>query len=240
MQTQQFTLNSLVSLVVMVLLLFAVSGCGPAGSRNSSAETPTALGQVSPTATAQATTAPSSTATLPAPTVTTAAATATPPAPTATPAATATRVAATATKPPAIKPTATKVPATTWKTFESAKHHYVVSYPANWTINVQTPGGAGADPENVNLRPASASLPAVQIYALKGAPPILGFENCKKNLLFRGVPACSMALPKGQMPATQLLVFQKDESHYHVAAEYEVQEQLGTFDEIVRSFQFVP
>lgn len=227
MQSQRFTSTSCVSLAVMVWLLFAVSGCGPAGSPSSGVETPTAIGQVSPTAIAQAMTAPSSSATLPAPTVTTAAATATLPAPTAT-ASTATKVAPTATKPPATK------------TFTSSKHHYVVSYPANWTINVQAPGGAGTDPENVNLRPESANLPAVQIYALKGAPLIVGFENCKKNLLFRGVQACSLTLPKGQRPATQLLVFQKAESHYHVAGEYEVPEQLGVFDEIVRSFQFVP
>jgi hypothetical protein len=235
MTFQQFAAKRLVSLAVMVLLLFAVGGCGPAGPRSSSVETPTAVGQVSPTATAQATTAPTSTATLRAPTVTTAAATPTLPALTAAPTVTATKVAATATK-----PLATQTPSAAWKTFKSTKHHYVFSYPASWTIDIQTPGGAGADPENVNLRPASASLPAVQIYALKGAPPILGFENCKKNLLFRGLEACSMTLPKGQIPATQLLIFQKDASHYHVAAEYEVPEQLGVFDEIVRSFQFVP
>jgi hypothetical protein len=235
MQSLRFASKSLVSLAVYVLLFSALSGCGLAGSRSSSVDTPAAVGQVSLTASAQAAAAPLSTATLHAPTATMAA-TANLPVPTATmAAATITLVAPCSTKPPA-----TKVPATTWKTFTSAKHHYVVSYPANWTMSIQTPGGVGADPENVNLRPASATLPAVQIYALKGAPPILGFENCKKNLLFRGVQACSMTLPKGQIPATQLLVFQKDESHYHVAAEYEVQEQLGVFDEIVRSFQFVP
>lgn len=239
MQFQRFASKGFVSLAVFVLLLSVLNGCGPAGSRSGSLVTPAAVGQLSSTPTTQATTAPSSTATPPPPTATTVAM-ATPPPPTATTAAaTATKLAPTATKPPATKPSATTVP-TTWKTFTSAKHHYVVSYPASWTINIQTPGGVGADPENVNLRPASASLPAVQIYALKGAPPILGFENCKKNLLFRGVQACSMALPKGQIPATQLLIFQKAESHYHVAAEYEVQEQLGVFDDILRSFQFVP
>jgi hypothetical protein len=98
-------------------------------------------------------------------------------------------------------------------TFASTKHHYTVSYPANWTVNVQA-GGAGRpgrDPEDVYFLPsASASkLPLVAINALKGAPPITGFENCDKNLVFRGIPACSLSIPKGQQPAQQLLIFQK-------------------------------
>ena len=135
-----------------------------------------------------------------------------------------------------VVPGATLVPSA-WKTYTSTKHHYVVSYPANWTINVQT-SGPGHDPEYVDLRASATSLPAVQIYALKDAPPITGFENCNKNLQLKGVLACSISLPKGQIPATQLLIFQKGDSYYHLAMQYEVQQQLAVFEEIVKSFQF--
>lgn len=124
-------------------------------------------------------------------------------------------------------------------TFTSVKHHYVVNYPADWTINVQT-SAPGRDPEYVYLRPPATGLPQVQILASKDAPPIAGFENCNKNLIFRGVGACSISLPKGQIPATQLLIFQKGESYYHLAIQYEAQQQLAVFDEIVKSFQFTP
>lgn len=122
-------------------------------------------------------------------------------------------------------------------TFTSTKHHYVVNYPADWIINVQATG-PGRDPEYLSLHPSASNMPTVLIYALKDVPPIAGFENCNKNLIFRGVPACSISLPKGQIPATKLLLFQKGESYYHLAIQYEVQQQLAVFDEIVRSFQF--
>ena len=128
---------------------------------------------------------------------------------------------------------------TQWKTWTSARHQYVVNYPADWSIDVQTTG-PGHDPEYVYLRPPSAGLPQVQILALKDAPPITGFENCDKNLQFKGVAACSISLPRGQIPATQLLVFQKGASHYQIAMQYEAQSQLAVFEEIVKSFQFKP
>jgi LysM repeat protein len=124
-----------------------------------------------------------------------------------------------------------------WKTYTSTKHHYVVNYPANWTISVQTPG-YGGDPEYVYLRPAATSLPVIEVYALKGAPPITGFENCNKNLIFKGIPACNLSLPKGQGPAQHLLVFQKGDSHYQIAIQYEAQQQLAVFEEVVKSFRF--
>ena len=68
-----------------------------------------------------------------------------------------------------------------WKTFTSTRYHYVVNYPANWTINVQTPG-YGGDPEYVYLRPAATSLPMVEIYALKGAPPITGYQEWSTSI----------------------------------------------------------
>lgn len=128
-------------------------------------------------------------------------------------------------------------PGRTPLTFTSAKHHYVVNYPADWTINVQT-SAPGRDPEYVYLRPAGANLPMVEILALKDTPPITGFENCNKNLIFRGLNACSISLPKGQQPAQQLLIFQRGESYYHIAIQYELQQQLAVFEDIVKSFQF--
>lgn len=129
-----------------------------------------------------------------------------------------------------------------WKTFTSAQYHYAVNYPASWTIAVQASGPAagGGIPEYVYLRPATASLPMIGIYALKGAPPFTGFENCDKNLVFRGTLACSISLPRGQQPAQQLLVFQKGDSHYQIAIQYEAQQQLAVFEEVVKSFQFTP
>jgi hypothetical protein len=124
-----------------------------------------------------------------------------------------------------------------WKTYTSDRYQYSVKYPADWTMNVQTPG-LGYDPEFVDLRPSAIGLPAVQIYALKGEPPITGFENCVKNLVFRGTQACSISLPKGQAPGQQLLVFQRGESYYLIGIQYENQEQLGVFEDIVKSFQF--
>ena len=196
MQFQRFASKGFVSLAVFVLLLSVLNGCGPAGSRSGSLVTPAAVGQLSSTPTTQATTAPSSTATPPPPTATTVAM-ATPPPPTATTAAaSATKLAPTATKPPATKPSATTVP-TMWKTFTSAKHHYIISfYPPVGPSTFKRPAEWAPDPENVNLRPASASLPAAQIYALKGAPPILGFENCKKNLLFKACRHAAWPCPR--------------------------------------------
>jgi len=127
-----------------------------------------------------------------------------------------------------------------WKTFTSTRYHYAVNYPSNWRIDIQAPRatGPGANPEYVYLRPAATSLPMIEVYALKGAPPITGFENCDKNLVFKGIPACSISLPKGQEPAQQLLIFQKGESYYQIAIQFEVQQQLAVFEEIVKSFQF--
>ena len=109
-------------------------------------------------------------------------------------------------------------------------------------INVQAPGAnrAGGDPEYVYLRPAATGLPMIEIYALKGAPPITGFENCDKNLDFRDTLACSISLPRGQEPAQQLLVFQRGNSYYQMAVQYEAQQQLAVFEEVVKSFRFTP
>jgi LysM repeat protein len=126
-----------------------------------------------------------------------------------------------------------------WKSWTSTKHGYAIKYPADWKIDVQT-GGGGHDPEYVYLRPPVGGLPQVQVLALKDKAPITGYENCEKNLQFRGLAACSISLPKGQNPATKLLIFQKGASHFQLAMEYDAQQQLAVFEEIVKSFQFTP
>jgi hypothetical protein len=211
----------LISLAAFVLLVSALPGCMPVATRVSNPDRLTPTVQDNAPATARPSPLPSISATLPAPTVV---------------ARPTTAVAPTASLATAA---ATSMPPAGWKAFTSAKHHYVVNYPADWSIDVQT-GGGGRDPEYVYLRSPGAGLPQVQILALKDVPPIVGFENCDKNLQFRGVPACSISLPKAQIPATQLLIFQKGESHYQLAMQYEAQQQLGVFDDIVRSFQFTP
>ena len=126
------------------------------------------------------------------------------------------------------------------KTYKSTQYAYVVSYPANWSIKVQTigPTGPGRDPENVFLTSPGGGLPQVQIMALKGAPPITGLENCDKNLQFRGIPACGISLSGGQQPATQMLLFQIGGAYFHMAIQYEMPSQLAVFEDIVKSFQF--
>lgn len=127
-----------------------------------------------------------------------------------------------------------------YRSYQSAKYSYTTSYPANWKIEVQTagPSAPGEDRENVFLTSPGGGLPQVQILALKGAPPITGFEKCAKNLQFRGIPACSISLSGGQQPPTQMLLFQRGDAYFHLAIQYETQPQLAAFDDMVRSFQF--
>lgn len=130
-------------------------------------------------------------------------------------------------------------PSQAFKTFTSSKHHYTVNYPAGWTIDVQSfvPPGPGRDPEGVYLRPPNATWATVQIYALKGGPPIQGDDNCTQNLTFGGVQACSILMPQDPVPHNQL-IFQKGESYYHLEGWNTSPGQLGVFEDIVKSFQF--
>lgn len=135
--------------------------------------------------------------------------------------------------------TRASAPQASWKTFASTKHHYAVNYPGSWTVDVQTftPPGPGRDPEGVYLRPPNAMWATVQVYALKGAPPVKGYENCTQNLTWKGLQACSLSLTQDPVPH-KLLLFQKGESYYHVEGWYSEPQQLATFEEIVNSFQF--
>ncbi len=143
---------------------------------------------------------------------------------------------------PAPSPSAVPPSGGTTKTYTSAKYSYVINYPSNWALKVQTmgPAGQGRDPENVLLTPPGGGLPQIQFLVQKGAPPITGLENCTKNLQFRGLAACSISQPAGQQPASQLLLFQKGDAYFNIGVQYESQQQLGVFDDVMRSFQFTP
>jgi hypothetical protein len=126
------------------------------------------------------------------------------------------------------------------KNYKSSKHGYSVSYPAEWTVNVQTftPAGAGRDPEAVLLSAPNAMWATVQIYAQKGAPPIQSYVNCK-NMMFNGVPACEINKTDGPVPQRSLL-FQKGDSYFLMDTRYTTLDQLDRYEEIVLSFRFTP
>jgi hypothetical protein len=127
-----------------------------------------------------------------------------------------------------------------WKSFTSDLYGYTVSYPADWTVKVDTtaPSGSGKSPENVTFTPINGGLPNIAIYALTGMPPFAGYENCKPTLVFRGLDLCQISLPAGEIPATDLNVFHNGEQFFQIALQYESQEARGVFDMFMRSFQF--
>lgn len=127
------------------------------------------------------------------------------------------------------------------KTFTSSLYGYQVSYPADWTIQINTsvPAGAGSDPEYVTLTPNDGSnLPRIEIEVLTGAPPMTGYENCDRNFVFRSLPACKISQPVGQNPAAEIWVFQKDKANFFIAMQYEDEKSLQVFNDFMTSFQF--
>lgn len=127
------------------------------------------------------------------------------------------------------------------KTFTSSLYGYQVSYPADWTIQINTsvPAGAGSDPEYVTLTPnAGSNLPRIQVEVLTGTPPMTGYENCDRNFVFRSLPACKISQPAGQNPAAEIFVFQKDKANFFIALQYEDKNSLQLFDDFMTSFQF--
>jgi hypothetical protein len=103
-------------------------------------------------------------------------------------------------------------------------------------VQTFTAPGPGRDPEAVLLSAPNGMWATVQIYALKGAPPIQGYENCK-NMTFNGVPACEIIKSDGPVPQRSL-VFQKGDSYFVVDCRYTSIEQLDRYEEIVLSFRF--
>lgn len=127
------------------------------------------------------------------------------------------------------------------KTFTSSLYGYQVSYPADWTIQINTsvPAGAGSNPEYITLTPNDgSSLPRIQVELLTGTPPMTGYENCDRNFVFHSLPACKISLPAGQNPATEIWVFQKDKANFYIAMQYEDEKSIQVFNDFMTSFQF--
>ena len=127
------------------------------------------------------------------------------------------------------------------KTFNSDIYHYQVSYPADWTVQVNTtePAGAGKMPEYVTFASGpDGKLPNMTIYALTGVPPFTGYENCQSNLVFRGLDACRISVPAGQIPPTELVIFHNGDQNFEIVMQYEDQKAIETYDLFLTSFQF--
>ena len=127
------------------------------------------------------------------------------------------------------------------KTFTSTLYGYKVSYPANWTIliNTSVPSGPGTNPEYVTLTTNDASnLPRIEIEVLTGEPPMQGYENCEKNFVFRSLPACKISLPAGQNPATEIWIFQNGSAYFFIAMQYQDTQAVQLFDDFLSSFMF--
>jgi hypothetical protein len=147
------------------------------------------------------------------------------------------------TQPPA---TPTAIPSPTqlpdpWKTYGSDTYGYKVSYPADWTVQVNTSANAGSSklPEYVTFASGpNGRLPNITLYALTGIAPMTGYENCKPNLVFRGLETCRMMVPAGQTPANEQIVFHNGDAYFEIILQYQDPADLGTFDLFLTSFQF--
>ncbi len=128
-----------------------------------------------------------------------------------------------------------------WKSYTSEVYGYTVKYPANWTVNVDTkaPAGSGKSPEYVTFSSSpNGKLPNITVYALTGMPPFTGYEDCKPALVFRGLDACQVSVPAGQISAAELLIFHNGDQFFQIALQYENHSDKGIFDLFMRSFQF--
>ena len=128
------------------------------------------------------------------------------------------------------------------KTFSSSLYGYKVSYPASWSININTAvaSQAGSNPEYVTFTTNSANhLPRIDIEVLTGKPPMVGYEECVKNFVFRTLPACQISLPAGQNPAAEVWVFQNGTANFFIAMQYEEADSLRLFNDFLSSFEFI-
>ena len=128
-----------------------------------------------------------------------------------------------------------------WKSYTSDTYGYMVKYPVNWTVSVNTtaPAGSGKSPEYVTFSSGPDSqLPNITIYALTGLPPFTGHEDCKPTLVFHSLDLCQISVPAGQIPAAELNVFHNGDQFFQIALQYEKQSDKGIFDLFMRSFQF--
>jgi hypothetical protein len=142
---------------------------------------------------------------------------------------------------PQITPTQVSGPEMHTRIFSSDLYHYQVSYPAGWTIQINTtaPSGEGTNPEYVTLTVNDPSnLPRIDIEVLTDAPPMTGFENCDHNFVFRNIPACKISRPAGQNPASELWIFQNGAAHFFIGMQYQGEEPVQIFADFLSSFEF--
>ena len=127
------------------------------------------------------------------------------------------------------------------QSYTSSLYGYTVRYPGNWGIKINTSvnTGPGTDPEYITLYPGDNMLPVLNIYALTGAAPLTGFETCAQNFDFQGLKACRISQPAGQVPASELLVFQKGNAHFLIGLQYEDPSSKEVFDQVLSLFEFV-
>ncbi len=127
------------------------------------------------------------------------------------------------------------------KTYISKLYGYQVSYPADWTIQVNTsvPAGAGSNPEYVTLTTSDKrNLPQIDLWVLTGEPPMSGFENCEKNFVFRNLPACHLSVPAGQNPAAEVWIFQNGTANFFIRMNYQDTNSMQLFNDFLSSFEF--
>jgi len=126
------------------------------------------------------------------------------------------------------------------KTFSSGIYHYKVSYPADWTIQVNTtaPARTGSFPEYVTFTSNNPSrLPRIDIEVLTDAPPMVGFESCDHNFVFRNIPACKISRSAGQTPASEVWVFQNGSAYFFIGMQYQGSEPVQIFTDFLMSFE---
>ncbi|MGE5138214.1 MAG: NBR1-Ig-like domain-containing protein [Rudaea sp.] len=124
--------------------------------------------------------------------------------------------------------------------FASPSHGFSVRVPAGWSVNVNrsVPSEYDPAPEYVTFSSPGGGLPKIEIHVMNGTPPFTGFENCTRNLIFRGYAACSFGRPAGQQPAQRFLILQRGDAHFYIAMSYENSSALETWDSFLSSFQF--
>ena len=127
-----------------------------------------------------------------------------------------------------------------WKKFVSTRYNYTVEYPSDWAaqVNTSVPSNAGGNPEFVKLAFNDSTLPQIEIDAMTGTPPFTGYENCVRNFVFRNLPTCKISVPGGQIPPTDIWVFQKGNAHFRIALVYKDASSAQLFDDVMKSFNF--
>jgi hypothetical protein len=102
------------------------------------------------------------------------------------------------------------------------------------------PAGTGSENEYVSLTANPGSLPRVEIEVLSNTLPMTGYENCEKNFVFHGLPACKISLAAGQNPAADLWVFRRENAYFFIYMAYVGAMPVQLFNDFMTSFTFTP